>query len=156
MVARQEHMAEVTAHVGWWARHPDAGSNFARLVGRVPDMPDAEVFAMLHRQGYDGLLYLDDGKIIGHCFFQRHDGELHAFSTWISEQYRGKLMATLACFDFVAYASACEGIVRARFGTGNPGDQLLEPLTRLGDELGWRVRKGAWVGFATERTGAAR
>lgn len=158
-VAQQEHAAEVLAHVGWWARHPAADSNFARSVGLLPDIPDAELFAALNQKGYDGLLYRNEGEIIGHCFFQRHDTELHAFSTWVGEQYRGAGLWTIACFDFMAYASACPGIARARFGTGEPGDRLLRPLKRFSAGLGWRVRRGAWVEFGAsdpKRTGLAR
>ncbi|MBB5051489.1 hypothetical protein HNQ36_001443 [Afipia massiliensis] len=53
----------------------------------------------------------------------------------------------IACFDFMAYASTCPGIVRARVGTGHPGDRILRPLKLFSDDLGWRVRKGAWVDF---------
>ena len=100
----------------------------------------------LRQRCYDGLFYLDAGSIIGHCFFQRRDAELHAFSTWFSESHRGGAW-TIACLDFMAYASSCPGVVRARFGTGDPGDRLLVPLQQHSARLGWRVRRGAWVDF---------
>jgi hypothetical protein len=155
--ARQEHAAEVTAHVGWWARHPVPGSNFARAIGPLPAIPDAELFAALSQKGYDGLLYRNEGEIIGHCFFQRHDSELHAFSMWVSEKHRGGSLMAIGCLDFMAYASARPGIVRARFGTGHPGDRLLRPLKQFSARLGWQVRTGGWVEFSAsdpERSGA--
>jgi hypothetical protein len=157
-VAQQEHAAEVVAHVGWWARHPVPDSNFARATGSLPDIPDAELFAVLSQKGYDGLLYRNEREIIGHCFFQRHDTELHAFSMWVSEEHRGGSLMAIGCFDFMAYASARPGIVRARFGTGHPGDRLLRPLKRFSASLGWQVRTGAWVEFSASdpnRTGLA-
>jgi len=155
-VAQQDHAAEVVAHVGWWARHPVADSNFARSIGRLPDISDAELFEVLNRKGYDGLLYRNEGEIIGHCFFQRHDAEMHAFSMWVSEGHRGGSLMVTACFDFMAYASAQPGIVRARFGTGHPGDRLLRRLKQFSAGLGWQVRRGAWVEFSAsdpERAG---
>jgi RimJ/RimL family protein N-acetyltransferase len=156
-VAQQEHATEVAAHVGWWARHPVPDSNFARSIGPLPDIPDAELFAALRQKGYDGLLYRNEREIIAHCFFQRHDSELHAFSMWISEEHRGGGLMPIVCFDFMAYASARPGIVRARFGTGHPWDRLLRRLKQFSADLGWRVREGGWVEFSAsdpERTGA--
>jgi hypothetical protein len=54
----------------------------------------------------------------------------------------------IGCFDFMAYASARPGIVRARFGTGQPGDRLLRRLKPFSAGLGWQVRAGAWVEFS--------
>lgn len=147
LIAQEEHATEAAAHIGWWSRHPNADSQFARLVGPIPDIPDSQVFAALNQRGYDGILYKVDGKVVGHCFFQRHDTELHAFSVWISDQHRGGSFMAIACFDFMAYASTCPGIVRARLGAGHPGDRILRPLKRYSEGLGWHVRKGAWVDF---------
>ena len=74
--------------------------------------------------------------------------ELHGFAVWVAERLRGGKLMTIACFDFIAYASACPGIKRARIGTGHPGDRLLLPLMPVSVKLGWRMRKGAWVDFS--------
>jgi hypothetical protein len=156
IVAQRKFAAEALAHIGWWARHPDAESNFARANPLLSDLPDAELFAALSEKGYDGLLYRDHREIIGHCFFQKHGNELHAFSMWVGEPHRGGALMATACFDFMAYASARPGIVRARFGTGQWGDRLLRPLKQFSADLGWRLRKGAWVEFSAsdrKRTG---
>lgn len=146
LLAQPDHTV-VAAHVAYWARNPDPGSNFARLIGRLPDMPDAALAASLGHRGYDGLVYLDDNEIVGHCFFQRHDTELHGFAVWVAEHQRGGKLMAIACFDFIAYASACPGITRARIGTGHPADRLLLPLKPFTAKLGWRMRRGAWVDF---------
>lgn len=147
LIADKEHVAKAAAHVGWWSRNAGSASNFVRLTGSIPHVPDTEVFAVLHRKGYDGLLYEQDGRIVGHCFFQRHSTELHAFSVWIDEQHRGRTFMAIAFFDFVAHASTCPGIVKARVGAGHPGDRILRPLKLFSEKLGWRVSKGAWVDF---------
>ena len=158
LVTQGEQAEAVLLHVGWWARHPEPGSNFERANGGIQDNSDAAIFAVLNQRGYDGLLYLDEREIIGHCFFQRHGAELHAFSLWVNEQHRGGNLMATTCFDFVAYASACPGIVRSRFGTGQWADRLLRPLKRSSAGLGWRVRNGGWVEFsagAPKRCGPA-
>jgi hypothetical protein len=146
LLAQPDHTA-VAAHVAHWARNPDPGSTFARTIGRLPDVPDAVLAAALGQRGYDGLVYVDGKEIVGHCFFQRRDDELHGFAVWVAGHQRGGRLMAIACFDFIAYASACPGIVRARIGTGHPADRLLAPLKPVSAKLGWRVRKGAWVDF---------
>ena len=143
----QPDYAAVAAHVAYWARHPDPESNFARTTGRLPDIPDAALAALLGHRGYDGLVYLDDREVVGHCFFQRHDTELHGFAVWFAEHQRGGKLMAIAFFDLVAYASACAGIARVRVGKGRPADRLLPPLKPLTAKLGWRMRQGGWVDF---------
>jgi hypothetical protein len=143
----QANHGVVAAHVAYWARNPDPGSNFARIIGRLPEIPDAALAASLGQRGYDGLVYVDDKEIVGHCFFQRRDTELHGFAVWVAEHQRGGKLMAIACFDFIAYASACPGITRARIGTGHPADRLLLPLKPISANLGWRMRQGGWVDF---------
>ena len=143
----QANHGVVAAHVAYWARNPDPGSNFARIIGRLPDIPDAALAASLGQRGYDGLVYVDDKEIVGHCFFQRRDTELHGFAVWVAEHQRGGKLMAIACFDFIAYASACPGITRARIGTGHPADRLLLPLKPISANLGWHMRQGGWVDF---------
>lgn len=139
------------AHIAHWARNPDPESNFARSIGRLPDVSDARLTAVLREKGYDGLIYADAMGIVGHCFFQRHEHELHAFATWVADRRRGGKLMQVSCFDFLAYASSQSGIERARIGTGHPADRLLSPLRTVSSGLGWRVRSGGWVDFSPGR-----
>jgi hypothetical protein len=144
-----ERAKVAVAHCCWWARHPNLKGKFASLAREWSGMTDEELIAILRRKGYDGLLYFQHGKIIGHFFFQRHGAELHAFSGWVAEPYREqKLLATFA-MDFLAYASQCAGVVRARVGTGeHPVTQrLLAPLRPHLPQLGWVVAADGWVDF---------
>ena len=145
MVARQERAAEAFLHIAWWARHPDAGSNFARSIGRLPDIADAELFAALSQKGYDGLLYTNENEIVGHCFFQRHGAELHGFSVWVSEQHRRRK------FDddrMLRFHVLCFGMPRYRRGQnwhrtpGRPAAQAVEA-----------VQRRPWVASAQGRLG---
>jgi hypothetical protein len=155
LLAQPDHTV-VAAHVAYWARNPDPESNFARAVGRVPDLPDSVLAASLGQRGYDGLVYVDNKEIVGHCFFQRREAELHAFAVWVTERLRGGKLMAIACFDFIAYASACPGIVRARIGTGHPAARLLLPLKPISANLGWRMREGAWVDFQPDELCGSR
>jgi hypothetical protein len=53
--------------------------------------------------------------------------------------------------DFLAHASQCPGIVRARAGGGHyPITTLvLTRLRRVADRVGWRLRDDGWIDFST-------
>jgi len=148
MVARQEQAAEVFLHIGWWARHPDADSNFARSIGRLPDIADAELFAALIQKGYDGLLYTNENEIIGHCFFQRHGSR----AAWVFGV--GQRAASRRKFDddrMLRFHVLCFGMPRYRRGQiwhrapGRPAAEAVEAVQR---RPGWQVRRGGWVDFS--------
>ena len=150
-MADGEHMAAAFQHVAWWSRHPDAGSAFERAIDGLPDTSDASRVATLRALGYDGLLYRQHNKVIGHVFFQRHGSALHGFSCWADETLRGRVFFRVAVMDFLAHASQCPGIVRARAGGGHyPITTLvLTRLRRVADTLGWRLSDDGWVDFST-------
>lgn len=137
------------AHLAWWSRHADAGSNFVRATRNLADGADASRVAALLARGYDGLLYCRDGAIVGHFFFQRHGDEMHAFAGWSAETLRASGLIASAALDFIAYASAADGIVRVRVGTGaHPiAHRLLAPVAPVAARLGWRLREGCWLDF---------
>lgn len=137
------------AHLAWWSRHADAGSNFVRATRNLADGADASRVAALLARGYDGLLYCRDGAIVGHFFFQRHGDEMHAFAGWSAETLRASGLIASAALDFIAYASAADGIVRVRVGTGaHPiAHRLLAPVALVAARLGWRMREGCWLDF---------
>ena len=141
--------ARAVAHIAWWSRHADANSNFARAVCDIPDGPDSLRVAALLTRGYDGFLYLRDGAIVGHFFFQRHGDEMHAFAGWSDESLRASGLIASAALDFIAYARAAEGVVRVRVGTGaHPiAHRLLAPVATVAARLGWRLREGCWLDF---------
>jgi hypothetical protein len=156
VVADRERMAAALQHIAWWSRHPDAGSRFERATRDLPDASDASRVATLQAQGYDGLLYFQHDKVIGHVFFQRHGSALHGFSCWADETLRGRIFVRIALMDFVAHASQCPGIVRARVGGGHYPltTRVLTRLRRIADKLGWRLHDDGWVDFAAR--GASR
>ena len=140
---------DALAHIASWARNPDVGSNFARAVGSLPDVPDAHLAVLLGKKGYDGLLYVDGRRIVGHSFFQRHGSELHLFAVWLAEQHRdGKFMAAVG-FDFLAYASQ-SGVKCAKIGSSRNADRVLAPLNAVSAGLNWRMRPDGWVDFSRD------
>lgn len=157
VMANGEHMATALQHIAWWSRHPDAGSQFARAIRDLPDTSDASRVAALRALGYDGLLYWQHSKIIGHVFFQRHGSALHGFSCWADETLRGRVFFRVAVMDFLAHASQCPDIVRARAGGGHyPITTLvLTRLRRVADRLGWRLHDDGWIDFSTQDSDGA-
>ena len=149
MIADAKRADAAIAHLAWWSRHADAGSNFARATRDLADGADAPRVAALLARGYDGLLYCHDGAIAGHFFFQRHGDEMHAFASWSAETLRASGLIATAALDFIAYASAADGIVRVRVGTGaHPvAHRLLAPVAPVAARLGWRLREGCWLDF---------
>jgi len=140
----------VTAYLGWWIRHPDPLSRFERTTRQLPKMPDAALVAALLKMGYDGLLYQQEGEIVGHVFFQRHGADLCAFSSSIGERYRGGKRWAIFSIDFVAFASQIPDVTRARVGGGNhPITRGLVALLKPHvSGLGWRVSRDGWVYFS--------
>ena len=151
VMANGERSAAALQHIAWWSKHPDAGSQFERAIRDLPDTSDASRVAALRALGYDGLLYFQHGKIIGHVFFQRHDSALHGFSCWADETLRGRIFFRIAVMDFLAHASQCRDIVRARAGGGHyPITTLvLTRLRRVANKLGWRLHDDGWVDFSS-------
>lgn len=146
LLVEPEH-PQLLTHIASLARNPDPGSSFARNVGALADLPDREIVAALKDQGYDGLIYLDDEGLLAHCFFQRRDDELHVFAGWVAARRRDRKLMAVVGFDFLAYASAQPGIVRARVGSGG-ADRVFAPLRSISAGLHWRLRRGGWVDFS--------
>jgi len=149
-----EYAKATQAYLRWWMRHPDADSTFERSVRPLSDMPDEALIPALARRGYDGLLYLSQGEIGGHVFFQDHGADLCGFSAAVAQSRRGgKLWATL-CLDFVAYAAQRPQARRASVGTGgNLVARLLWKLLRAHVYgLGWRLSDDGWIHFSRADT----
>jgi len=151
----EEGLTAATAHCCWWARNANPNGQFAAAMRQWSEMTDDALAAALRHKNYDGLLYIADHEVIGHLFFQRHDSELHGFAVWVAEPYREKKwpttfsLPTTFTLDFIAYASQCPDIERARIGAGDSllTYRLLAPLMPSLTELGWRTTGGGWVDF---------
>src|SRR5262249_37297662 len=76
LLASPDTARRAADYVAWWIRHPDPGSSFERATGHLIDQPDDALIKTLRGMDYDGLLYRQDGKILGHVFFQRHGSDL--------------------------------------------------------------------------------
>src|SRR4030095_15458637 len=100
--------------------------------------------------GYDGLIYVKNGAIMGHVFYQRHGSSIHGFSTAISEPFAGKGYSVAVLLDFVAHAHNTPGVARARVGAGqnNVTRRFLERIKKHESPLGWQVSLDGWVTFA--------
>ncbi len=98
-------------------RQPDEGSEFEAKVRPLLEFPDAELYARLRVGGYDGLLFLEAGEIVGHMFFQVVEGCLHMFSMFLVPRCRGQRMSGQMIEAFLNSARN-NGAARVRFGKG--------------------------------------
>lgn len=149
VLLRAHRSAAVREYVTWWIRNPDPGGTFAAKTRWLRKLPPPLLFHLLLTLGYDGLLYITEGTVMGHLFFQRRGTALHAFSTAVAEWAGGHGYAAIMIVDFVAYASALPGIDRARVGAGRNGFtvRVLQRLEPHRERLGWRVTADGWVTF---------
>jgi hypothetical protein len=149
IVVTQDRTRIARDYLVWWVRHPDPSGMFAARTRRLRWLPSPLLLRLLFARGYDGLLYVKDGAVLGHVFFQRRGSDLHGFSTAVSEPFAGAGYSVMIMLDFVAYASQVPGIVRARVGRGrnNTTRRFLQRLSKFEDRLGWRVGADGWVTF---------
>jgi hypothetical protein len=133
----------------WWIAHADPDGQFAARTGWLRWLPASVQLRALFAFGYDGLVYLKDGAVMGHMFFQRRGGAIHGFSNAISEPFEGHGYSIVMMLDFVAYAAATPGVSRVRVGTGRNkvSRRFLEQIKSRETRLGWRVSPDGWVTF---------
>jgi hypothetical protein len=149
VMVSQDRTRVARDYLVWWIRHPDPSGMFAARTRRLRWLPSPLLLRLLFARGYDGLLYVKDGAVVGHLFFQRRGSDLHGFSTAVSEPFAGAGYSVRIMLDFVAYASQVPGIVRARVGRGqnNTTRRFLQRLSKYEDRLAWRVGADGWVTF---------
>lgn len=142
----------VKAYLTDCARAAPESTNFARLTRHLHDLPEDLFLSALIAQSYDGLVFTQDDRILGHVFFQRHGSELHGFSSAVHKPGRGQKLWAIFPLDFVAFASKCDGIIKARMGAGNSSitRHLVDILSPHAAALGWNVSPDGWVTFTSE------
>lgn len=140
----------VRDYVVGFARHPDAGGSFEARTRWMRWLPGPLLVRMLTALGYDGLVYVRGGTVIGHVFYQRHGDTLHAVSTAVDEAFEGRRYWRVMVLDYVAYAAQRPDIVGTRLGRKR--NALARPLLRRlkdhEEQLGWRVHPDGWVRFS--------
>jgi hypothetical protein len=149
LLSDPEHADRIRSYLAWWMRHPDDGSNFAEQVSPFREMPDELVISSLAARGYEGLVYLCEGEIRAHVFFQDHGTDLCAFSVAIAPAHRGGSLGVSVLLDFVAYAAQLPAVRRARIGTGQNhiARAVLEAVGARAAGLAWRVGGDGWIDF---------
>jgi hypothetical protein len=147
---------DIRNYVSWWAHHPSPGSTFESRTWWRRAMPSALVVRALTALRYDGLIYVTNGTVVGHVFFQKHQSALHGFSTAVHDGFEGGGHSVVMMLDFVAYAAGTPGITAARVGKGenNTTRRLLSRLRAHAETLDWRVEADGWVTFPAEAVAA--
>jgi hypothetical protein len=139
----------VREYLLWWIAHPDPAGRFATQTRWLRCLPAGVRVRALFALGYDGLVYLKDGAVMGHVFFQCHGGMLHGFSTAVTDPFDGRGYSVVMMLDFVAHAHNSPGITGVRIGAGqnNVTRRFLERIIKHEDQLGWRVSLDGRVMF---------
>lgn len=132
-----------------WMRHPDKGSTFESAASALAGFSDEDAVRWLAQRGYDGLIFVFGGEIVGHLFFQRHPGEICVFSLAATDRCRSRKWWVVFGLDFIAYAAGIPGIQRMSVGTGkNPVGRLFIRLVRRhASSLGWKATDDGWIDF---------
>ena len=153
VLARVHRTGAVDAYLAWWATHPNPSGAFAARTRWLRRLPRGWLVRAMFALGYDGLIYLDGGAVVGHVFFQSRGPELHGFSTAVSPPFERGGYSVVMLLDFVTYASQARGIERARVGRGqnNVTRRFLQRLKAHEATLGWRVDLDGWIHFATPK-----
>lgn len=108
------------------ALSPDKDSEFGKkwYIQIIAKVIPAKVFIflMIHALRYDGFIAEEDGQIVGHLFFQRHSNELHCFSIYTREDFRGNDIGTFSTFRFITHAIRRKEIQKVRISKGAHSD----------------------------------
>jgi hypothetical protein len=137
---------KVKAYAVNWARKPDAGSEFEEKVTPLLGLSDEQLFARLIGGGYDGLLLFDEtGEIIGHVFYQKHNGWWGVLHVFVTESMRERRYATRMVVDRVIAGMKAElGFMMISKGgdarVARIHEKLVDPANPL--QLPFRVQKG--------------
>jgi hypothetical protein len=133
----------------WWVMHPNPAGTFAERTRWLRLLPGPFLLRTLFKVGYDGLVYVDRDRVIGHVFFHRRGSVVHGFSTAVGEPFDGSGYSVVIILDFLTYVSQLPGIVRARVGRGhtNVTRRFLQRLKAHERQFGWRVEPDGWVTF---------
>lgn len=137
------------------ARNPDPGSEFAQDLAALPEdvrSSDIALVNALLSSGRDGLLYLAEGIVAAHIFFQRKpkDG-LHLFSLCVHKPWGGRGMTYDLVRDFLDFARSL-GEPRVRLSRGREGhaffrDKILPWLHQQARDL--RITVDVNTGYVT-------
>ena len=100
----------------------------------------------------------EDGRVIGHVFFQRRGAAVYGFSTAVNASFDGHGYSVAIVLNYVTYASQMPGVVRARVGRGQNSvtKRFLQRLKKHERQLSWRVDPDGWVTFRRVRRTRAR
>ncbi|MCE9541323.1 GNAT family N-acetyltransferase [Candidatus Kaiserbacteria bacterium] len=100
------------------ARSPEAGSEFDTLTQHLRHLPDDELLSMLTGIGYDCVIALEHGRIIGYLAHQRRERETHCFSLCSMQGFGGRGLATRMT-EFWLRCAKYRNVERARLWAGD-------------------------------------
>lgn len=112
------HTEMLLGHVVRCARNPDPNSTFDTNTRDIRALPDTELVQALLKRGYDGLIKVEGGLIIGHIFWQKDllAAGWKVFSLYTVESKRGQGHAANMVVNFIALAWQDPGVTAVQIG----------------------------------------
>ena len=153
---RRYHAAE-TAYLMHWVMHPDPGSVFEQRSKWIRRLffswaPERAIIRFLTALRYNGFLFVENGAVVGHVFYQQHKDALHMFSVSVRKELEGQGRATEQLKYFVHAAHDMPEITRVRLGAGGHGAvrRMVEKMERCEVTFPFSIcmEEDGWVHFA--------
>jgi hypothetical protein len=130
-------------HVIYCARNPNPGSVFDLATRDIRKWPDSALFAKLIRRRYNGLVFWENGQVVGHAIWQRRLRKLRIFSLYGHVLLRGQGRGTAQVAAWLRFAH------KHRFKTlviGAGGNEMVKGVWQraVNNDLGlpFNVRAG--------------
>lgn len=129
------------------AHNPSPGSAFEKKARILQWLPNPALIRLLKAMKYDGLVLVDNNRIVCSVLFQRHGSALHMFSIQTETPYQNRGIAFQELKRFIEYAKTVHGITHVRLGAGkNPSmNRLYERFRGKEQEMGITLLKDGWV-----------
>ncbi len=110
------------------ARQPDDGSYFDKNTQDIRHLDDELLLVALKERGYDSVVAMEDGRLVGFTAFQKHGEEWHGFVHFVPEQLEGRGIGRELVSQFLSYAR--EGGAKFAFLWAGDERALLAPANR--------------------------
>ncbi len=117
------------------ARNPDTGSVFDKRTRHLRESikDDSELFRKLITDGYDGLIFFENGKAVGYLFWQKIGTCFFMFSLEVEKHLRGRHYGERLVKEFLLYIDELlKGQWLAYIGDGN--DPAVKRICQKAEE----------------------
>jgi hypothetical protein len=106
---KSDEDAIIFGHVIYRARHPDLGSKFEQFTHHLNSLFDSDLFQTLLNLNYDGMIFTENGAVVGDVFWQALGGSgaqqmWKLFALSVNEELRNKRYGTEQVRQLLTFA----------------------------------------------------